>query len=244
MKNLWLSLSIVAAIGIVIAGSIYFGAFNIAADVPHWSVTERALAVVRDRSVAVRASGLTIPNLADPELISIGAEHYSEMCVRCHLAPGVTDSELRQGLYPQPPSLRVRSRRSPAEKFWIIKHGVKMSAMPAWGATHDDDAIWGMVAFLQQLPALDEKGYATLTGPTAERDQETEHTHEHADDHGATDGHAHHEDKVDGHAAESAEKSVAETRSNPAIAPVQVGKKTHVHANGEKHQHLSRTTIT
>ena len=75
MKNLWLSLSIVAAIGIVIAGSIYFGAFNIAADVPHWSVTERALAVVRDRSVAVRASGLTIPNLADPELISIGAEH-------------------------------------------------------------------------------------------------------------------------------------------------------------------------
>ncbi|MGH8456557.1 MAG: c-type cytochrome, partial [Stenotrophobium sp.] len=53
---------------------------------------------------------------------------------------------------------------SPAEEFWMIKHGVKMTAMPAWGPTHDDAKIWGMVAFLQKLPKLTPAQYAAMTG--------------------------------------------------------------------------------
>jgi ketosteroid isomerase-like protein len=38
-----------------------------------------------------------------------------------------------------------------------------MTAMPAWGATHDDQRIWAMVAFLQKLPSLTPEQYQILT---------------------------------------------------------------------------------
>src|SRR3546814_3671518 len=73
------------------------------------------------------------------------------MCAGCHLGPGVERSELSQGLYPQAPELAKHSHLGPAEQFWIIKHGVKLSAMPAWGKTHPDPLIWDMVAFVRRL---------------------------------------------------------------------------------------------
>lgn len=60
---------------------------------------------------------------------------------------------MRPGLYPQPPDLSKVSV-DPREAFWVIKHGLKMSAMPAWGLSHDDETIWSMVAFLQKLPSM------------------------------------------------------------------------------------------
>lgn len=62
-----------------------------------------------------------------------------------------------------PTALPGLSIGNPAETFWIIKHGVKMSAMPAWGATHDDRRMWAMVVFLQQLPRLTPAQYQILT---------------------------------------------------------------------------------
>jgi hypothetical protein len=32
--------------------------------------------------------------------------------------------------------------------FWVIKNGVKMTAMPAFGKTQDDQTIWKLAAFL------------------------------------------------------------------------------------------------
>ena len=43
--------------------------------------------------------------------------------------------------------------------------------MPAWGTTHDDEAIWGLVAFLQKLPDLSADEYASMTA------QEGAHAH-------------------------------------------------------------------
>ena len=156
----------------------YSGRYNVAADQPHWSLTSRVVAIIRDRSIAVRAADLIVPNLADPALIALGAEHYTAMCAGCHLAPGTGDNEMRQGLYPKPPNLAQQRDRSPAESFWIIKHGLKMSGMPAWGVTHDDESLWGLVAFLQQLPTLDAAGYAALTAsPGAVPHDHGEHDH-------------------------------------------------------------------
>jgi len=143
---------------------IYFGVFNTAADVPHWPVTYQLMEIVRNRSIAVRVKDIQVPSLDDPKQIAEGAEHYDAMCSKCHLSPGVTDSEIRPGLYPQPPNLTQPLQASPAEMFWVIKHGIKMSAMPAWGRTHDDQVIWGMVAFLQRLPGMNSEEYAKLTG--------------------------------------------------------------------------------
>jgi mono/diheme cytochrome c family protein len=137
------------------------GLYDIGADVPHESLTYRFLTMVREHSVQRHARHIEVPRLDDPALILRGAGQYAAMCTGCHLAPGMQDSELRAGLYPQPPELS-RQSIDPREAFWVIKHGIKMSGMPAWGATHDDPTIWSMVAFLQKLPGMTPAQYRDI----------------------------------------------------------------------------------
>lgn len=137
--------------------------FNVAADEPHSIPFFKLMETVRERSISMRARGIKSPDLDDPALIASGAADYGEMCANCHLQPGVETSEVRVGMYPQPPNLTKVKRADPAQTFWIIKHGLKMSAMPAWGATHDDRRMWAMVAFLQKLPQLTPAQYQILT---------------------------------------------------------------------------------
>jgi len=77
------------------------------------------------------------------------------------------------GLYPKPPNLvsedideeydHESGYAKAREQFWIIKHGIKASGMPAWRLTHDDQRIWAMVAFVQKLPELTPEEYQILT---------------------------------------------------------------------------------
>ena len=136
--------------------------FNVGADAPHSAFTVTIMDAVRSRSIATRASDVQPPPLDDAALIATGAEHYAAMCSGCHLAPDKKESEIRAGLYPQPPDLTKHLHARPAETFWVIKHGIKMSGMPAWGKTHDDSSIWGLVAFLQKLPELTAVQYQAL----------------------------------------------------------------------------------
>ena len=150
------TLAIAGVLCVLLAGVIVFvysGAYDIGADAPHTRIVFSIMQLLRERSIEARSSGIRVPPLDDPQLILKGAGQYAAMCVQCHLTPEKKDSELRAGLYPQPPDLS-RTRVDPQRAFWIIKHGVKMSAMPAWGASHDDQTIWSMVAFLRKLPDL------------------------------------------------------------------------------------------
>ncbi len=149
------------ALVLSVALFVYSGRYDMGADAPHWPVTHEVITTLRDRSIAAHSADLQPPNLRDSSLILKGAGQYAAMCVDCHLAPGVTNSEIRPGLYPQPPNL-AQVRIAPKVAFWAIKHGIKMSAMPAWGASHDDATIWSIVAFLQKLPDLDAAQYKQI----------------------------------------------------------------------------------
>ena len=143
------------------AVAIYAGLYNIAADVPHPQPIYWLYETVRDRSVAARARDIVPTDLDDANRISTGAGLYAEMCSGCHLAPGMKRTEISRGLYPRAPELRRQTDLTPAEQFWIVKHGVKMSGMPAWGVTHDDELLWDVVAFVRQLPELTPEQYET-----------------------------------------------------------------------------------
>jgi mono/diheme cytochrome c family protein len=182
MKALRLTVIAIIALFVLATAFVYTGIFNVAADDPHWAMTERVLNSLRERSIAVRADGLTVPpSLDDAKLIANGAAHYSEMCTGCHLAPGTEDTEIRAGLYPKPPKLAdIGIRESPAKTFWVIKHGIKLTGMPAWATTHDDEAVWSLVAFIKQLPAMSPARYAELTGESeaAHSHEDSDHSHE------------------------------------------------------------------
>ena len=162
---------------IAVVGFVYSGVYNVGADNPDSAVTRWLLHTTMDRSVARHAAGLTPPaNLNDVAVISTGAGHYAEMCVDCHMAPGHPSTELREGLNPQPPELVYEvADMSPAELFWITKHGVKMSAMPAWGKTHTDSDLWALVAFMQKLPRMTPTEYTAFT--TAPAGKAAAHVH-------------------------------------------------------------------
>ncbi|MBE0703632.1 MAG: cytochrome c [Afipia sp.] len=168
---------------------VFTGAFNVAADEPHWEVTRRLLEVVRDRSIEVRSRNIEVPNLQDDQLVLKGAGQYAAMCANCHLAPGKPGSEIRPGLYPKPPKL-AEHPFNPKETFWVIKHGLKMTGMPAWGLGHDDATLWSIVAFVGKLPGMSAQQYEDIVAkapPDEEMqsmDRDGSHGHEHRDAHG------------------------------------------------------------
>ena len=148
---------------------IYAGLYNIGADAPHSRLVYNALDELRDRAIARYSSDIKPPSdLNDPKRIAVGAGLYSEMCTGCHLGPGLEKSELSRGLYPAAPELARGDDLSPAEQFWTIKHGVKLSAMPAWGKTHSDELIWDMVAFIRQLPKMSAEQYKAAVASAPE----------------------------------------------------------------------------
>jgi len=146
-------------LGLLTAGFIWSGTYNIGADDPHTRPVHALLETMRDRSIETRSADISTPDLTSAELIRSGAGNYDAMCTGCHLAPGMNESEMSKGLYPAPPNLTEAPIDNPAGAFWAIKHGIKASGMPAWGKSMEDEIIWGMVAFLRQLPNLDPEEY-------------------------------------------------------------------------------------
>ena len=190
----WVVIGVAFAVSVAVL--VYLGVFNVAADDPHSAAVFVALELARDRSIAMRVRDLQVPALDDPALVAEGAEHYGAMCAGCHLAPDARQSEIRDGLYPQPPDLTQRADVSPAEQFWVVKHGIKMSAMPAWGKSHDDRSIWGIVAFLRRLPDLSPEQYRAMVDAHVEHhdqhdDAGSEHHHSHNHHHEADHAHQH-----------------------------------------------------
>ncbi|WP_312572555.1 c-type cytochrome, partial [Stutzerimonas balearica] len=164
MKRIIISFAAFCALGLlVVAGVVFSGLISVAADDPHTGVVHAFLETARNRSIEVRSEDIVVPSLDDEDQIRAGAGNYDSMCVGCHLAPGMAETELSNGLYPAPPSLAEAGLYGdPAKTFWVIKHGIKATGMPAWGKSMADPYIWGMVAFLQKLPELDEGAYRAL----------------------------------------------------------------------------------
>lgn len=155
---------VLALASLVIVGAvIWLGLYNIAADDPHTRPVYSMLQALRERSVTARSRDLhPPPNLSDPARIRQGAGNYNAMCTGCHLSPGMAETELSQGLYPAPPNLSKGEVNNPAHHFWVVKHGIKASGMPAWGKSMSDEYIWNMVAFLGVLPQLDAAQYQAM----------------------------------------------------------------------------------
>ncbi len=65
---------------------------------------------------------------------------------------------------PKPPRLTEHAgHHGLEEQFWIVKHGIKMTAMPAWGKTHTDEELWDVVAFVSRLPKMTPEAFQDYT---------------------------------------------------------------------------------
>jgi mono/diheme cytochrome c family protein len=173
MKCLAILAAIIAALVLGTSAFVYFGVYDVSATVPHWGITEEILEAVRDRSIAVRSQGIAVPDLKAPGLLDTGRVHYHAMCRLCHGAPGSIENDIQKGLYPKPPSLpsgSVQRELGDAQLLWVIKNGLKMTGMPAFGPTHSSDELWGLVAYVRALPGV--------KAPAEKPKEEDHHGHE------------------------------------------------------------------
>lgn len=155
-----ITLGVLALLGL---GFIYSGLSNVAASEPHTRLVFWVLSTTMKNSVQARADQVQTPQDFKPRITKEGFRHYHEMCETCHGAPGVEPSAIGKGLNPKPPELKEAAKEwSPAELFWIVKHGIKMSGMAAFGKTHLDESVWKMIEFVKKLPEIKPAEYKQL----------------------------------------------------------------------------------
>lgn len=149
-------LTIVVVLGVLAGlGIVYLGVYNVAASDPHSAFTQWLFQTTMENSVKRRAQNIMVPELGDSERIDASVSNYEEMCAQCHSPPEEPITDLAKGLNPKPPDLAESARHlSAAEIFWIVKNGIKMTGMPAWGPTHSDQDLWSVVAFVRKLPDM------------------------------------------------------------------------------------------
>lgn len=237
---------VLVALGVI--GFAWSGLYPVAVGSGHAAPVAWLLETTRERSVAVRAGDLIVPDdLDSPERVSAGAGHYDAMCAGCHGKPGQDSAD---SFDPRPPTL-YRYRVDPREAFWTVKHGLKMSAMPSH-LDHSDRENWDTVAFVRALPEMSAGEYRELTADASHEhggngghshgsnsaeaqpgshDAETAHSHsgDEAHDHGSgNDGHHeqtgpadhHHEMQADSprQAIDGFRHALAEGRRDAALA--------------------------
>ncbi|HEY5072538.1 MAG TPA: cytochrome c [Caulobacteraceae bacterium] len=87
-----------------------------------------------------------------------GVKLYGEHCAICHGAAGgdASASPVAKGLYPKPPQLATDGVEDDPEgvSYWKIKHGIRLSGMPSWGASLTDRQIWTLALFLKHMDKL------------------------------------------------------------------------------------------
>ena len=155
------ALLLVAALGgFLFAAS---GIMSIKASSGHWPITASLLNFAMRRSVVTHSIGIDTPKLDDHGLIVKGATHYEFGCRPCHGGPHLPQPIIAGHMTPHPPHLppEIPKWRA-AELFYIVKHGVKFTGMPAWPTQLRDDEVWAVVAFLLKLPDLTAHEYQKL----------------------------------------------------------------------------------
>lgn len=161
---------------IVFVGVIFTGAYNVAASQPHTALGTWIFDTAMRRSVQVRATDAPRAQFTSQQ-IEGGFREYDSECVMCHGAPGVQPTAWARGLRPQPPDLsREVPEWSASELHWIVRNGIRMSAMPAMGAHHSDEDLWKIVAFLQTLPEVSPEEYQRMKARASQAAHGT-HTH-------------------------------------------------------------------
>jgi len=150
--------------GALAAATVVFGGlYNVAATEQHLQPIFTLLEIAMRQSVRLRARNIEPPMLADEAMVLTGAACYRDNCAQCHGAPGVAQGAIGKSMQPLPGPLVDAPRHwKPRELYWVTRHGIRMSGMPAWQYRLSDAELWSVVAFMQRLPELNALQYAKL----------------------------------------------------------------------------------
>lgn len=140
---------------------------------------------IRLRLIPEAALKTNNPLLATSETLEQGRDHWADHCATCHANNGSGDTEMGRNLYPAAPDMRTTATQSltDGELYYIIRNGVSLTGMPAWGDPNlgnSDSQTWALVLFIRHLPALmpDEIAAMEKLNPKSAMEREEEQAEE------------------------------------------------------------------
>jgi mono/diheme cytochrome c family protein len=126
------------------------GLMPVSADGTHSRLEARIMPTVLHASIDRHASGETNPMTLNEDNLKAGVGTYKAMCARCHSTPANGPSVYGQSFYPPAPQLpEGMAQYTDSQLFWLIKHGVRNTGMPAWGGMLSDEEIWQIASLLK-----------------------------------------------------------------------------------------------
>ncbi len=152
-------LGIIVGLILVGAGSyiyVHFGFMNMQADQAVGTVEGIYMRGAMDRYVGRHAPKLTNPVEPTEANLVDGVRLYKMNCAVWHGGPDKPVSELGLGFNPRAPQfVKDAPDMADNENYWIIRHGVKMTGMPAWEKVMSDNDMWKVTTFLGKMEDLD-----------------------------------------------------------------------------------------
>jgi mono/diheme cytochrome c family protein len=151
------------AAAVVLAGAAAFvrlGVYDVAATTPHTQPVYTLLENALRWAVRRRARAIVVParNASDE---ARGAACFQAHCLQCHGGPGIAPAAIGLSMQPLPgPLVAAATDWSAAELYWITRHGIKLSGMPAWQQRMDDGQLGAVVFFVQGLGRYTPAGFA------------------------------------------------------------------------------------
>jgi len=173
---------------LVLAGGVFavsqFGLYPIGADNPPGSI-ERAIAGgAMDHYAEKHKPAGDNPVQVGPDSLMEGAKEYEEHCAFCHGGAKATISPMQDKFNPPTPQLINRiPHDDDAWLFWVTKHGVRMTGMPAWDGILSDVEMWKVIAFIKhsdKLPPDVQSAWQRMAATPGEIEEHTPEQHEHA----------------------------------------------------------------
>lgn len=154
------TVALIGAAAVVAACAVYGGWYDVSATRQHTAAAYRFIEFTARHSIRARANAIQVPDLDAKGRAASGYRLFRAHCVQCHGAPGVAPEPFARGMTPAPAALVETARKRPAkEVYWAIRHGIKMTGMPAWKYRLSEDQTWDLVAFLRVLPTLSPAAY-------------------------------------------------------------------------------------
>jgi thiosulfate dehydrogenase len=165
-------LGIVVTLLVLIAGTLWFvktGRVNFEADRQPPDFERRLAMGAMDAATDRRAPGVKNPVPATEENILAGAQLYLNHCAGCHGIPSNADSQFGRSFNPPVPQFFKDAPDMPDnQSFYVIRHGIRWTGMPAWNQTLNENQMWQIVTFMgdiEKLPPAAKKVFDLTPAP-------------------------------------------------------------------------------
>jgi mono/diheme cytochrome c family protein len=118
------------------------------------SVFESRLMGVAVHASVARSSARLIAPIANDDILVRGGKLYVQGCQGCHGELGKPLGEDHSN-YPRVPQFPyVGTEYTEPQIYWVVKHGIRMTAMSAYGRFYSEDQLWSIAAFLHRIRNL------------------------------------------------------------------------------------------